>query len=385
MFDDFLDDPDDELIDIDEEEGGDTPSVAGLNVSRENGDLQGHESVEKNLIDILNSGSVPHAMMFAGPEGIGKSLMAYRLARHVLKHGVGNDGQDSLFGETPAAVETFQMDPADPVFRQVASGGHPDMMVVERPMDDRKGEQKSSVDVDSARKVVPFLRMTASGDNGWRVVIVNDADTMNRNAQNAILKILEEPPPRALLILIVHRAGAMLPTIRSRCRMINFAPLPDNIVLDLMARHDPSLNKTDAAALATMAEGRIGAAIRLLDEGGLESVQAVLNLLGEWPEWDWVRIHQSADTLGRMGQETAYRGFENIMMWTVQRLTFAKARGLDDPGAPLTAEPLRRMLAHYSLDEWLEICEKLRDHFSQIQIANLDRRQGVLAAFACFH
>jgi DNA polymerase-3 subunit delta' len=383
MFDDFLDDPDDELIDV--EEGADVPAAAGLNVSRENASLQGHESVEKNLIDILNSGSVPHAMMFAGPEGIGKSLMAYRLARHVLKKGVGDDGQDSLFGGGPEPVTSLQMDSADQIFRLVASGGHPDLMVIERPMDERKGEQKSSVDVDSARKVAPFLRMTASGANGWRVVIINDADTMNRNAQNAILKILEEPPPRALLILIVHRAGAMVPTIRSRCRLINFAPLPDDIVLDLMARHDPSLNKADAAALATMAEGRIGAAIRLLDDGGLEAVHAVLNLLTSWPGWDWVRIHQSADTLGRMGQEAAYTSFQDILLWTVQRLTFAKARGLDDAGAPLTAEPLRRMLAHYSLDEWLEICEKLRDHFSQIQIANLDRRQGVLGAFACFH
>lgn len=382
MFDDFLDDPDDELIDV--EEGADIPLRAGLNVSRENATLQGHESVEKNLIDIINSGSVPHAMMFAGPEGIGKSLMAYRLARHILKNGVGEDGQDSLFGGGPEPVTSLQMDAADPVFRQVASGGHPDMMVIERPMDERKGEQKSTVDVDSARKVAPFLRMTASGTNGWRVVIINDADTMNRNAQNAILKILEEPPPRALLILIVHRAGAMVPTIRSRCRLINFAPLPDDIVLDLMARHEPTLNKADAAALATMAEGRIGAAIRLLDDGGLEAVQAVLNLLTAWPEWDWVRIHQSADTLGRMGQEASYKSFQDILVWSVERLTFAKARGMDDPGAPLTAEPLRRMLAHYSLDEWLEICEKLRDHFSQVQIANLDRRQGVLGAFACF-
>ena len=133
-----------------------------------------------------------------------------------------------------------------------------------------------------------------------------------------------------------------------------------------------------------MAEGRIGAAVRLLDEGGLEAVQSVLNLLGSWPDWDWVRIHQAADNLGRIGQDAAYKSFQDIFLWSIERLTFAKARGLDDPGAPLSAEPLRRMLAHYSLDEWLKICEKLRDHFTQVQVANLDRRHGVLGAFACF-
>lgn len=381
MFDDFIEDDEDEFIDAEDHT---SPVRAGLNVSRENPDIQGHDSVEKTLLDILGSGSVPHAMLFVGPEGIGKSVMAYRLARHVLKNGIGNDGQDSLFGDAPAAPTTLYVDPEDPTFRKVASGGHPDLLVIERAMDDRKGEQKAALDVDAARKVAPFLRMTASGDNGWRVVIVDDADTMNRNAQNALLKILEEPPPRVLLILIVHRAGAMIPTIRSRCRVINFAPLSDDIVLDLMARHDPALNKSDAAALAAMAEGRIGAAIRLLDDGGLETVQGVLNLLTSWPEWDWVRIHQSAENFGRFGQEKAYKSFQDIVLWTAERLAFAKARGLDDPGAPLSAEPLRRMLSHYSLEEWLKICEKLKDHFTQIQVANLDRRQGVLGAFACF-
>ncbi len=381
MFDDLIDD-DDEFLEDD-----DKASVAvraGLPVSRENPRVSGHESVEKTLLDILNSGSVPHAMIFAGPEGVGKAAMAYRLARHVLKNGIGDDGQDSLFGGASALATSLDVDAEDPTFRRIASGGHPDMLVIERPMDERKGEQKSAVDVDSARKVAPFLRMKASGDNGWRVVIVDDADTMNRNAQNALLKILEEPPPRALLILIVHRAGAMIPTIRSRCRVINFAPLPEATLLELMMRHDPRLKTDEAAAIAALAEGRIGPAVRLMDDGGLEAVQAVLNLLTAWPNWDWVRIHQTADTLGRMGQEAAYKSFQDILMWSVERLTFAKARGMADAGAPLSAEPLRRMLAHYSLEDWLKICEKLKDHFTQVQVANLDRRQGVLGAFAHF-
>lgn len=381
MFDDLIDDDDEFLEDA---ENASVAVRAGLLVSRENPRVSGHESVEKNIIDMLNSGAVPHAVIFAGPEGIGKAAMAYRLARHILKNGIGDDGQDSLFGDGPAPVTSLDVDPEDPTFRKIASGGHPDMLVIERPMDERKGEQKAAVDVDSARKVAPFLRMTASGDNGWRVVIVDDADTMNRNAQNALLKILEEPPPRALLILIVHRAGAMIPTIRSRCRVINFAPLSDETILELMARHDPNLSKSDATAIAAMAEGRIGAAVKLMDEGGLEVVQGVLNLLSGWPNWDWVRIHQTADTLGRMGQEAAYKSFQDILLWSVERMAFAKARGLSDPGAPLSAEPLRRMLSHYSLEDWLKICEKLKDHFTQVQVANLDRRQGVLGAFAHF-
>ena len=142
----------------------------------------GHDAVEQKLLGFINGQRPPHGLIFTGPKGIGKATMAYRFARYLLKNGTPDKAQDSLFGAPPAPENLF-VSPDDPIFRRVSSGGHADMMSVERAYDTVKNRYKSGVEVDEIRKVAPFLRMTAA-DGGWRVVIIDDADTMNRNSQN---------------------------------------------------------------------------------------------------------------------------------------------------------------------------------------------------------
>ena len=217
MFDDFVDE--DSFF---EEEGANASApTSSLAPPRENGEVLGHDIIEQSLLSLYNNDKLPHALIFAGPMGVGKTTMAFRVARFLLKHGSADSNQDSLFGDAPAPPTNMHVPADDPVSHKVASGGHPDLRTIERPMDERKGTRKNSVDVETARTIAPFLRMSAS-EGGWRIVIVDEADTMNYFAQNAILKILEEPPPKALLILICNRLGAMIPTIRSRCRTFNF-------------------------------------------------------------------------------------------------------------------------------------------------------------------
>lgn len=206
--------------------------AAGLAPPRQNRDWHGAPETEQKLRDLFMSGKPPHALIFAGPEGVGKSTMAYRLARFLLSGKAERPPEEEdgggLFGEelSPLPVpENLYIAPDDPVFKRVASGGHPDFFVVEKQYDEKKNRVKDSVAVDDVRKVAPFLHMKASYEAGWRVVIIDDADTMTRSAQNAILKILEEPPAKALLILIAHRPGALLPTIHSRSRVMAFPPL----------------------------------------------------------------------------------------------------------------------------------------------------------------
>ena len=367
-----------DLLDMEEE--GESASALqdtapGLLPPREAQDCLEHQTVETALLDAVNKGSLPHALIFSGPKGIGKATMAFRLVRFLLKNGVPDRAQDSLFGDAPAEVSSLSVLPDDPVFRQVASGGHPDLMTVERQ------DGKTSVDVESIRKVPPFLRMTAS-QGGWRVVMIDDADTMNRNAQNAILKILEEPPDNTVLILVTHRIGTLIPTIRSRCRVIPFQPLSDDAVIELLRRQDPALPQDDCTLLARFGDGSVHAALQLLEEGGMEAVQNTLNLLSGWPEWDWPRIHQNADLLGRSkADRNAYGGFRDILIWMFESLVQAKARGQALP-EPFTIEALNRMLSHYSLEQLSQICENLKDHFEQFDRANLDKRQAVLGAFS---
>ena len=248
-------------------------------------------------------------------------------------------------------------------------------------MDERKGIQKSNINVETARKVAPFLRMT-SADGGWRVVIIDDADTMNRNAQNALLKILEEPPSNALLILVTHRLGAMIPTIRSRCHVLNFAPLDEAELSMLMHKEvGNSLNKDDMALLNFMAEGSIGRAQSIIQSSGLETAQKVLSIFETAPKFNWVDIHSLSDQAGKAGQDKAFKNMGAIFARVYEALTFAKARGQDSLPAPINHNVYKEMLARYSLEELTNLYDEIKAHFNQAEFANLDKRQAVIGAF----
>lgn len=351
----------------------------GLSAPNESDFCIGHEGVEKKLLDFINSGAMPHAIVFSGLEGIGKATMAFRFARYMLKNGMVDANQDSLFGDAPSSADTLTIDPDDPVFSKVASGGHPDFKFIERPFDERKGKHKGNIDVETARKVAPFLRMTAS-DGGWRVVIIDDADTMNRNAQNAILKILEEPPSNALLILIAHRPGALIPTIRSRCRVVAFDALADEVLDQLMQKaYGNELSPQDKEILKALAVGSIGQCHNLLENDGLQTIKEVLALLTDWPQIQWSAVHHLSDQIGRAGQEASYRQCERTLCGFVHALVQAKARGWTS--LALDTGLSEKMLQNKSLEELIELYDSLSGHFRQVEISNLDKRQGVLSAF----
>lgn len=339
----------------------------------------GHEDKEKRLLDLFHSGRLPQALIFSGPEGIGKATMAYRFARFLLKEGSGA-GQGGLFGE-PEKAASLDVAPGDPVFRKVAAGSHPDLLAIERAYDESKGRYKDSVDVESVRKVAPFLRLTAS-DGLWRVVIIDDADTMNRNAQNAILKILEEPPAHVLLILIVHRSGAIIPTIRSRAQVLHFSTLSQNMLREALDKNGLQLSALQMDFLNLYADGSLGRALQAAEQGVFEVYESILNIWQSWPAWNKLDIHALADDLGSRGRDEAYTLFARLMEWIVATFAGMKARGqtLSEPLAQAPA--LAAFMAQSSLEELLQICENLRSHFARADAANLDKKQAVIGAFS---
>lgn len=380
MFDDFQDMDDEQA---DEAFAAYTPPEPdGLEPPRASNFFIDHQDVEKTLLDLINSNAIPHALIFSGPMGIGKSTLAFRLARHLFKIGTVDSAQDSLFGDAaPAESTSLDINKDDPIFSKVASGGHPDLLTLERPMDAKKGIRKNNLDVTTARKVAPFLRMT-SADGGWRVVIIDDADTMNRNAQNALLKILEEPPANAILILITHRLGAMIPTIRSRCRVLNFEPLKAENLKTLMEKEvGNTLGATEQQILSSMANGSIGAAQKIIETGGIETAQTILELFERWPNFNWVDIHHLAENAGRAGKDNIFKNIEATFLWIADSIVFAKARNQQTLEAPLNQDIFTKIIAETSLQQWLNISEKLTAHFAQARFANLDKKQAVLAAF----
>jgi DNA polymerase-3 subunit delta' len=347
----------------------------------------GHEAVEAGLLSLHAREQVPHAMIFAGPEGIGKATMAYRFARFLFKNPPLDVDQGGLFGAPEEAPPPESMDvaPDDPVFRRVASGGHPDMLMIERPYDPVKDKLQAALPVSEIRKAAPFLRMKAA-EGGWRVVIIDDADTMNRNAQNALLKILEEPPDHAALILIAHRPGALIPTIRSRARLIRFQPPGPDVLRTLLLKQgidENAIQGQEMDALLHIAGGSFGRALTYIESGGGEMFTRLTGLLEACPDWRWPDLHVLAEELGRAGKdsEQGYRNFQDFMLWTFRGLSVAKARG-DEGGALPDIPAFRPILQKSSLESLLKICEKLEEHFRSVENANLDKRMGVLGAFS---
>ncbi len=244
---------------------------------RENPRLIGHAGIEQRFIEEFAAGKPHHAYLITGPKGIGKATLAYRFARYILSQGAQQEAQEapsmSLFGEPEAgpaaALATLAMDGENPVFRRIASGSHTDLLTLTPGYDEKKKVEKDSIPIAEARKVPEFMSLTpAEGD--WRVVIIDAVDQLNVQAANALLKILEEPPSRAILFLVCHQPGAILPTIRSRCRLLKLTAPDSDSFAEILGTIAPQIETHEYAALYGLAHGSPGRAITLHQEQGLK-------------------------------------------------------------------------------------------------------------------
>lgn len=356
-----------------------------------NPDLVGHGIAETLLKRSFKSNNMAHAWIFAGPKGIGKATLAHRFARYVLAN-----GEVGLKEMEPTGPNLFDTDPNDaavgngegddlfmpsehPIFQRAVAGSHADLMVIERRVDEKTGRRKSQILVDEVRRVKGFLSHTA-GEGAWRVVIIDSADEMNRNAANALLKVLEEPPARALMILVCHNPGRMLPTIRSRCRTLNLRPPAMADVIAYVRGRLPDLSETEAERIAVVSEGSIGKAFALCEAGGMEVVDEITRLMVKTtvrlPVSD---IHDFAGRLGRAGNEQAFDTFSTILRWWLERLVVTKSGGPSI--SSVDADMFTQVLNAADLDRWMEVWEKVTRLLDSVSVANLDRKQVVLNTF----
>ncbi len=344
---------------------------------RANPHLEGHADAERMLEDAFRSGRLAHAWLICGPRGIGKATLAFRFARYVLAQGSGDPG---LFGAPePATGPGLHVAPDHPAFRRVAAGGHADLHTVTRTEDDR-GRLRTEIVVGDVREAGGFLGLTAA-EGGWRVVVVDSADEMNRNAANALLKVLEEPPRHALLLLVSHAPGRLPATVRSRCRRLDLRPLDTEVVARLMARYAPGTDTEAATALAGLAEGSIGRALALAEEGGMDLYRAMLSVLDTLPDLDGRAVHGLGDRVAGRNGDGAFRTLTDLFRGWLGRLIVAAAGGAAGAPAPAEQAVTDRLRAAAGLDRWLEVWEKTGALLARADGANLDRKQVVLNIF----
>ncbi|MBI3451648.1 MAG: DNA polymerase III subunit delta' [Rhodospirillales bacterium] len=339
--------------------------------------LVGQGAAERALLAAWESGRLPHAWLITGPHGIGKATLAYRFARFILAGGGANDG---LFGAGP--LQSLALPAQHPVFRRVAAGGHPDLFTLEPGMiHPDTGKPTQEIVVAQVRQTIDAMRLTPV-EGGWRIVVIDAAENMNPSAANALLKILEEPPPNALLLLVSHAPGRLLATIRSRCRFLALPPLADADVAALLGQARPELDDADRAALIRLAEGSIGRAIDLTDRGGVELYRELIGLLARLPALDVPAVHDFADDhLARGADATAglRTAFELLAGW-VARIVRHAATGQPVPAIVAGEGELIARLAAHGGDRWLPVWERLGRLPGAAEGLNLDRKLVLLDA-----
>ncbi len=322
---------------------------------RENPLLFGHEAAQGQILDAMRGGRLHHAWLITGPEGVGKATLAYRFARRLLA------------GVRPG--DTLALDPASPVFRRIAAGSHADLLTVEREWDEKKARLRGEIVVDDTRAVSAFLRLTPA-EGGWRVVVIDGAEFMNRNAANAVLKMLEEPPPRAVLLLTCAAPGRLLPTIRSRCRRLGLQPLGPAEMAQALAEYLPELETAERARLAELAAGSPGRALLLAEEKGLQLAALAEEVLAAIPSLPKLRAVTIAEQLGGRAEDR-FTPFMTLLRDGLGERVRRAARGSPD-----------RLTALRPLAEWAELWQSLGRVQVETERLNLDRRQALLSSIA---
>lgn len=259
--------------------------------------LYGHAAPEAEFLSAATSGRLPHGWLLTGPKGVGKATFAWRAARFLLATPPTQD--DDMFG-APPPPETLDVDPDHPVSRRMSALSEPGLFLLRRPVDEKDPKKlKTVITVDEVRGLKGFFQMSA-GDHR-RIVIVDSADEMNPSAANALLKELEEPPEGAVLFLISHRPSGLLPTIRSRCRTLRFGSLSDPDLAS--ALQHAGAEPPEGIALATLAQGSVGAAITLTEQGGPALYADIARLLDTLPNMDRALALKLAEaTAGKAGE-----------------------------------------------------------------------------------
>lgn len=350
--------------------------IDGAPHPRDTPHLFGQDPAQQAFLDAYATGRLHHAWLLTGPRGVGKATLAWSIARFLLATPPAAD--DGLFGAPPPPI-SLAIDPEHPVARRIAAGAEPGLKSITRTPNPTTDRMRDQIVVDDIRSLAGFFQLSAA-DGGRRVVIVDAADNMNPSAANALLKMLEEPPDHATLLLISHRPSGLLPTIRSRCRTLRL----DTLTAEDMARAFAQAGidvGTATDALAELSGGSVGAAIRLSLLDGLKTYADLVALIQNLPQFDRAAALKLAETAAARGAEARRDLLFELIDLLLSRLARTGATGLA-PGAeaaPQEAATLARLAPDQTMGRaWAQVAQETGARSRHGIAVNLDPAALVL-------
>lgn len=331
---------------------------------RETYTLFGHAEAERELLQAYRSGRLPQAFIIGGPPGIGKATLAWRLARFLLAN------VEPAAASGRSAPDLF-VPGEHPIARQIASLAHPDLFLLRRAWNEKTKKHFTDIRVDDVRRAIHMFQQ-AAGRGGYRICIVDSAEDLNPSGANALLKLIEEPPPRSLFLIVAHRPNRVLATIRSRCCKIALRPLGSTDIAQIVtALGAPWTEVGEAELRAAMARGQgsVHDVLRLLSRGGVDLDANLHRMLDRLPAIDWRQVHALADRVAPRDNTDDYDTLlVSVLDWLDARVRRGALAG--------EGEAARR-LAPYA-----EVWEKAAGAARETETLNLDRRPLVFSLFA---
>ena len=333
-----------------------TPDIDGDFPPRRCKQLTGHADAIRDLAEAAER--MPHAWLLAGPRGVGKASFAYLAAR-------------ALFDNAPLDSLATAEDTANS--HLVESEAHPDLFVLRRRFNHGTGKFQSLIPVDAVRAMKESFSMTAAM-GGWRVCVLDSIDEMNPNGINALLKILEEPPPSSLFLIVCHNLGFVPDTIRSRCRVLHFSHLSAPELDDVLTGLYPTREAATRAVTAQLAEGSAGMAIRLMAHDGETVYRDMVKVLSA-ARPDIEAVHGLAERFSNRAEDSEkFMLFSFLLRGWLYRLIRGMSRG--EAVQPIfNGESVPQNL---SLDPLIDLWEKIGADSATIEEYNLDRKSSVL-------
>ena len=329
--------------------------------------LSGHARQQAAFLTAAEKDSLHHAWLLTGAKGIGKATFAWLATKHLLKSGAAQ-AASSLFGEGIGPTHLIA-DSTDPLVHRIALGGHADVRSLEKTAHPKTGKLRSEIVVEQIQDLASLFTLSAS-EGGWRIVIIDSVDDLNRNAANALLKILEEPPKDCVFFLVSHQPGRLLPTIRSRCRQLHFRNLhSDELKEALVAQGLPEPDKLTL----DMAEGSPGAALMLMDHnvGDVMADMVQIASASGAVHPDLLKAYQSNEALSALGLSCLQILFANLagasrLLSLEQQTSIVRdlypAEGL--PALVSDIEAMAQKQQRLRMDRgffWIALTETLRD------------------------